>query len=111
MEEGELSRLARNKCFDEEGLVYVLALKGRIRAQPRRGMAGCIVSLTTNQIVAKCVRVCFVVQLGQKALESLPRVVLPFHVFNNSLEVAYELRLPLACASSNAPINQLRVST
>ena len=46
-----------------------------------------------HQVIAKSVRVCLIAQLGRDAPRSLPRVVIPSHVSNNSLEVAYELAL------------------
>jgi hypothetical protein len=38
MEDGELSILARYRYSGEEELVYLLVPRGRVRAQPQRGV-------------------------------------------------------------------------
>ena len=45
------------------------------------------------QIIAQGIQVRLIPERRREALKSLPRVVLPSHLFNNSFQVAYELRL------------------
>ena len=83
----------RTSCL-ANGVMQDRTLSSHLGSQPQ-GDVGWLRRLPhhPHQIVAKGVWVCFVAQLGRGALKSLPRDVLPSHVFNNSLEVAYELGL------------------
>jgi hypothetical protein len=75
-------------------LICLLTLLSSLRSQPQRNVGWLHrVPYHTYQIVAQGLKVCSASQRDREGFQSLPCVVVPYHLFNNSFEEAYELRL------------------
>ena len=72
-------------------LICLLTLLSSLRSQPQRNVGWLHrVPYHTYQIVAQGLKVCSASQRDREGFQSLPCVVVPYHLFNNSFEEAHD---------------------